>query len=382
MTYPTTVRLNGLLNRVFVAAHEIAVRLRDGQYAEVLGPGTHWMTGNNLVVTYNRTAPIPDITQLPHAVLLDKMAVRQFIDALVVPDGRLALEYREGLIERVLRPGRYLYWDDNGAVEHVLLDPSAETLPADLPLNEQLRALLAPYLMQVTVFEYESAVLYRNGRLAGQLAAGEHPLWNVAGNRVSVVKTDLRAKLLEISGQEVLTLDKAMVRLNIMLTYRVVDALRFLTQTSDAERQVYVATQLATRAYVGTRMLDQLLSRDGGFAEYLREALASEAERLGIALVEIGLRDVILPGEMRDILNRVLVAEKTVQANVILRRDETAATRALLNTAKLMDDHPMLLRLKEMEYVGRISDNVSTITLNGRGEVLGQLRDLLTAGGD
>jgi regulator of protease activity HflC (stomatin/prohibitin superfamily) len=56
------------------------------------------------------------------------------------------------------------------------------------------------------------------------------------------------------------------------------------------------------------------------------------------------LKDVILPGEMKDILNQVVQAEKVAQANVIRRREETAATRSLLNTAKLMEENPLLLR--------------------------------------
>ena len=381
MTYPITQRLDGLVNHTVVHAHEIVVCLKRGTYAGTLEAGSHWLWGAQTLVRYNRTAPVPDLTVLPHEVLLEQPELGRELYTFLVPNGRLALEYRHGLVERVLGPGRYLYWERDAAVEHRLLDPMGAGPPADLVWDAQLRQLLRAYVSVSVVQEYEGALLYRNGRLVGPLPAGEHLLWNVPGNAVAVRKTDLRARLIEIKGQEILTLDKAVVRLNAMATYRVVDAERFLTQAADAERQLYVAVQLAAREFVGTKMLDQLLSRDTGFTDYLRAALTETEAMLGLRVLEIGLRDVILPGEMRDILHRVLVAEKTVQANVVLRRDETAATRAMLNTAKLMDDHPMLLRLKEMEYVEKIADNVSTITLNGRGEMLTQLRTLLAPGG-
>jgi len=81
---------------------------------------------------------------------------------------------------------------------------------------------------------------------------------------------------------------------------------------------------------------------------------------------------------IRASLNTVLLAEKQAQANIITRREETASTRSLLNTAKLMDQNPTLYRLKELEYLERICEKVSNITLMGGGSLLEQLSDLLT----
>ena len=95
-------------------------------------------------------------------------------------------------------------------------------------------------------------------------------------------------------------------------------------------------------------------------------------------ILGFGIKDVILPGEIREIMNTVLVAEKKAQANVIMRREEVASTRSLLNTARLMDENKTLLRLKEMEYLERICDKVGTITLNGGNSLLEQLSQLTT----
>jgi hypothetical protein len=80
---------------------------------------------------------------------------------------------------------------------------------------------------------------------------------------------------------------------------------------------------------------------------------------------------------MRDIMNQVLIAEKRAMANIITRREETASTRSLLNTAKLMEDNAMLYKLKEMEFVERIAENINSISVSGNGQIVDQLKQIL-----
>jgi regulator of protease activity HflC (stomatin/prohibitin superfamily) len=89
----------------------------------------------------------------------------------------------------------------------------------------------------------------------------------------------------------------------------------------------------------------------------------------------VGVKDVILPGEMKTILNQVVEAEKRAQANLIQRREETAATRSLLNTARLMDDNPTLMRLKELETLEKVTQKVGQMTVFGGLE--GVLQDVV-----
>jgi regulator of protease activity HflC (stomatin/prohibitin superfamily) len=85
-----------------------------------------------------------------------------------------------------------------------------------------------------------------------------------------------------------------------------------------------------------------------------------------------------LPGEMREIMNQVLVAEKKAQANIIMRREETASTRSLLNTAKLMEENEMLFKLKEMEYVEKIAEKINNISVSGGGHLLEQMKAIFS----
>jgi len=79
---------------------------------------------------------------------------------------------------------------------------------------------------------------------------------------------------------------------------------------------------------------------------------------------------------MKEIMNQVLVAQKKAEANVIMRREETASTRSLLNTAKLMEENSMLFKLKEMEYVEKIADKINSISLSGGNLIVDQLKDI------
>ncbi|MBQ3165948.1 MAG: slipin family protein, partial [Clostridia bacterium] len=112
-------------------------------------------------------------------------------------------------------------------------------------------------------------------------------------------------------------------------------------------------------------------------SSFILDRLKDAATGLYVEIKSAGVKDIILPGEVRDIMNTVLVAEKRAQANVITRREEVASTRSLLNTARLMDENRTLYKLKELEYVERICENVGTINLGGSGDILTRLTEVL-----
>ena len=150
-------------------------------------------------------------------------------------------------------------------------------------------------------------------------------------------------------------------------------------ENKDYERQLYVAFQLVLREFIGVLMFDELLEKKEALLPYILEAVKSNAMGLGVEVTGFGIRDIILPGDVKDIMNKVLVAEKNAQANSIMRREETASTRSLLNTAKLMEDNVMLWKLKEMEYVEKIADKISNISVSGNGALIEQLKQIFVA---
>lgn len=141
-------------------------------------------------------------------------------------------------------------------------------------------------------------------------------------------------------------------------------------------QQIYSAGQLAAREYVGRLKLDELLDRREELASCLSEKIKQIEKEYPVELGNVGIKDIILPGEIRTIMNTVLIAEKQAQANVITRREEAASTRSLLNTARLMEENKILYRLKEMEYLEKICEKVGSISLSGGNGILGQLAEL------
>ena len=134
--------------------------------------------------------------------------------------------------------------------------------------------------------------------------------------------------------------------------------------------------QLALRECIGLMTFDELMESKEKIAEMVMAITLDKVENLGVKLTNCGVKDIVLPGDVKEIMNQVLVAEKRAQANIITRREEMASTRSLLNTAKLMEDNAMLYKLKEMEYVEKIAEKINNISLSGSGQIVDQLKQI------
>jgi regulator of protease activity HflC (stomatin/prohibitin superfamily) len=121
------------------------------------------------------------------------------------------------------------------------------------------------------------------------------------------------------------------------------------------------------------------LSRKGEVDGEAAQTVRADMAKIGLEVGDIAIKDVVLPGDMRDILNKVVAAEKEAEANIIRRREETNATRSLLNTARVMAENPVMLRLKELEALEKIADKVQNLTVhNGTKGLLEDLVSLKT----
>jgi len=178
---------------------------------------------------------------------------------------------------------------------------------------------------------------------------------------VQIDVIDTRAQASEVSGQEILTRDKLSLRVNLSASWKVVDARVAKADVVDFKEALYRELQFALRMAIGTRTLDELLANKQQLDGVIFEQAAGRIAAFGISLISVGVKDLILPGEMKELLNQVVHAEKAV----IKRREETAATRSLLNAAKLMEESPILLRLKELEALEKVSEKIVSLTVFG-----------------
>lgn len=355
------------MKRVIVNAYQVGLVFKRDVYKRMLTEGTHWIGFSEELVYAGKFDPFNPPQELN--IYLQDPALAAALHVVEVKDNEIALQYENGLLKKVLTPGRYAYWKSLIEYQFIHADISKIEITEALDRATLLNKHVMPYVRSYTVESYEQALLFVDGKYAQTLNGGTYLWWknNIA---VHIAKTDTRQLQLEINGQEILTKDKAGLRVNAWVQYKVTDIIKALLQNKEYERQLYITVQLALREYIAALSFDELLEKKDSIN------LKVNVAALGVEVLAIGIRDIILPGEMKDIMNQVLVAEKKAQANIIMRREETASTRSLLNTAKLMEDNPMLFKLKEMEYVEKIAEKINSISVSGNGVLIDQLRQI------
>jgi len=318
----------------------------------------------------------PELT-LPRAEMLiaeSRALLDPHVQVVELGDREVGLLYKNERLSGVLAPGSLqAYWRGPVKVRVEVRDIGAE-----YTLDARTARVLAGVkgasgvgdaISVVEVPDTAIGLLIVDGELRGVLKPGLSAYWKYQRNlRVELV--ELRLQAMEVAGQEILTRDKVSLRVNLTALWQVTDAVKARATVSNFVDYVYKELQFALREAVGTRTLDELLT-DKGVIDREVAASAVKLESSGLAVRSVGVKDVILPGEMKTILNQVVEAEKVAQANLIRRREETAATRSLLNTARLMEANPTLLRLKELETLEKVTEKVDKITVyNGLEGVL------------
>ena len=373
-----------LFSRKFIVRkHERGLLFKDGDFVRFLEPGTHrfsTLRGRYDVERFDVTEPAFTHALADYLVSAEREEVGRLFTIVATADSEVAVVYWNERIAEVVRPAeRKLYW--NGPVqirvERFNLD---EGLAIDAKLATRLLAeprlaAASAGLIGLRTFEQRGiyaeevahghvGLLYIDGELTGALQPGRHAFWTY-GPSVRVDAVDLRVKTLEVQGQEILTRDKVSLRINLTATYRLADAQAAMSAAKDPLDHLYKEIQFGLRAAVGTRTLDALLEDKSAIDRTVADRVGPRFADIGIAVDSVGVKDIILPGDMKELLGRVVEAEKAAQANVVRRREETNATRSLLNTAKVMEDNPVALRLKELETLEKVTEKVGNLSVYG-----------------
>jgi len=363
------------MKRIRINKGKVGLVYKRGDYSRILQAGIYWLFPREKVNIYDTSELFESKSELN--ILLQDEELASLLSVIEVRDKELALIYKNGLFIKVLSAGRYAYWKGFTKFRIIKADISKIELTEDIDSAILKHPELFPKLRIYRVESYEHGLLFVNDRFEKELSSGMYYYW---ANEVpiAVKKVDLRVQQLEISGQELLSKDKAALRISLFATYRVENTKLALLDNKDYEKQLYVQFQLALREFVGSLSLDEILERKEEVGNYVLNVVTDKAKSLGVIVKEAGVKDIILPGDIKEIMNQVLIAQKKAQANIITRREETASTRSLLNTAKLMEDNEMLFKLKEMEYVDKIADKINNISVSGGSQVLEQLKGIFT----
>jgi len=300
-----------------VRKHERGFLFKHGDFVRLLGPGRS-ILWSNLVRPGTKTVEIASTltAKFEHKLLESLVREPTVASALTVvdlTDAQRALVWKDGRLAYILGPGRHAFWKTEAKIEVETFDVS--TLRFE---HNKLEAVVAhaearTHLEWVMVDPNFEVLLLVNGVLRERLAPGKHVFWKAAGN-LRVVSVDKREHTLDVAGQEIMTSDKVTLRVNLAVTYQVADALKATLTVTDFSQSVYREAQLALRAGVGTRTLDVLLADKEAIGGEVRATIANRAQEFGVEVKTVGLKDIILPGEMKAILNQVIEAEKKAQA--------------------------------------------------------------------
>jgi regulator of protease activity HflC (stomatin/prohibitin superfamily) len=366
-----------MIRIIHIKPHRRGLLFRDGEPVALLRPGWHFHLDPlfklrlEVVATRDPWIRHKDLDLIVKAGILDG-------EAIVVDcnDHERALVWIDGRFASVLDKGLYALWavDRSVRIEKVDAHPM-RLVHGELPVI--VRSQAAGTLLDVTqVEEGHAGLWFRDGAYQETLTPGTYAFWKGVG-RLKVYDVDLRELVLDISGQEIMTADKVTLRLNALIGYRVTDPLRSVTEVEGVGQAMYRAAQLALREAVGAKDLDALLLGKEALAAEVAATLAPRAAELGVAVVTTGIRDLILPGEMKELMNRVTGAKKAAEASLITRREETAAMRMQANTAKILESSPTLMKLKELEVLEKVAAKANLTVVLGEDGLSNRVMKLL-----
>lgn len=361
------------MKRIKLNEWQVALVFKNGAYQRCLTAGKYWCGFNEYVYKYEMTEPFQSPVELN--ILLRDEKLAGLLELIEVKEDELVLQLENGLLKTVLTAGRYTFWKSVVNYTFIRADISQPLIDGQLNRTWFSKGVLSNWVRTIEVLNYEKGLLYIDGKFNTVLEPGCYYWWK---NQVpvQVYRADMRQLQLEINGQEILTRDKAALRINAWAQYKLADIQKAMVLNKEYDKQLYVAFQLALREYIAGYSFDELLEKKDSLAPFVLEQVKGKAVGLGVEVLSFGIRDIILPGDVKEIMNQVLIAEKKAQANSIMRREETASTRSLLNTARLMEENAMLWKLKEMEYVEKIAERISNINVSGNGLLVEQLKQL------
>lgn len=366
-----------LKKKYIITDAQIGLLFKEQQLQKLLPAGVYrlWDWKNNYALqSINITNTLTEGVS-KEVLYLAEVRPELFADSLQTwetGEHKIGLVYQHGVLRDIKAPGqRGAYWKLRQAISIEKVDISNE-FALSAPLMRIVSGAREPLLSRAAmnsvatsnVAEGHMGFVVVDGTTVGTLAPGLHMWWKF-NRAIEVKQFDLRLQNMEVNGQEILTKDRVSLRINLSAMWQITNAEIVKRELADAKDYLYRELQLALRAIVSTQTLDELLADKNSLNQQVLAIVAEKSAAYGIALKSVGARDIILPGEMKAILTQVVEAQKVAEANLIKRQEETQATRSLHNTAKVMEGNPVLLRLKELEVLEKITARINTLNVYG-----------------
>lgn len=363
--------------KYIIAEGQKGLLFKDKKFIKILDTGVYrfWSTGKCYELkSVDVTAENREITDEETLLLAETYTAEftQHVEFWETSSEEIGLVYEQKTLKDIKLPDqRGAFWK---GVREMRLEKIIIT--SDFSITQRMAALMLGSehaklhraahhaIYAVSVPDGHLGFLEIDGTVSETLQAGTYAWWKFS-RALQIRLFDIRLQNMEINGQEILTKDKVSLRINLSATWQIADAELVRKSLSDHNDYLYREMQLALRTVVSTQTLDQLLADKNLLNTQVKAIVEEHAKQYGINIQTVGARDIVLPGEMKAILAQVVEAQKLAEANLIKRREETQATRSLHNTAKVMENNPVLLRLKELESLEKITGRINTLNVYG-----------------
>ena len=205
-----------------------------------------------------------------------------------------------------------------------------------------------------------TGLVYRYGLYVRRNNAGRHVLW---GRGWTMNLIDLRRASLLVAGQDVLTADSVGLKFSLLVAYQVTEPVKAAHEAQNWLSEVYNLTQLALRAVINGMAVEALLNQKLEIGAQLLARVKADAEKLGISVLAVEVKDVMFPPDLKRAFAEVLKAKQEGQAALERARGETAALRSLANAARVLEGSPALMNLRLMQSLATAQNGGSTLVL-------------------
>ncbi|MBW1975001.1 MAG: slipin family protein [Deltaproteobacteria bacterium] len=208
--------------------------------------------------------------------------------------------------------------------------------------------------------EYERGVVFRLGRVIGAKGPGLIILIPLIDR---MQKVSLRLVTMDVAPQDVITKDNVSIKVNAVVYFRVVDAVKAVVSV---ENYLFATGQLAQttlRSVCGQAELDELLSERDKINSHLQEILDKHTDPWGIKVTVVEIKHIDLPQEMQRAMARQAEAERERRAKVIAAEGEYQAAQRLADAATIIAEKPIALQLRYLQTLKEIAAENNSTTL-------------------
>jgi regulator of protease activity HflC (stomatin/prohibitin superfamily) len=215
------------------------------------------------------------------------------------------------------------------------------------------------------VREYERVVIFRLGRFSGVKGPGIFVIIPIIDR---VMQIDLRVFTIDVAKQVVITKDNVSVEVDAVIYYRVVDPARAIIQVENYKQATSLLSQTTLRDVLGQIELDDLLSKRDELNKRLQEILDRHTDPWGIKVTAVTLRDVSLPESMRRAIAKQAESEREKRSRIILADGEFQASKTMTDAARLYEEVPAALKLRELQTLVDIAREKTLIVVTPSGD--------------